>query len=76
MNPTEELISFLTRMAVDDDAITIAPRKEAFRPKQRDFLDGIRQCPARISANPGRDPFGRIVRESGQWLFIWIPERD
>lgn len=72
---TDDLIRFLISTAVDDGAVIIAPHREPFRPKERNFLDGIRNTPASISAPPGTNPFTHVLRQPGRWMFVWIPEK-
>lgn len=75
MPKTDEFVNFLIRSAVDDGAIVISPHQEPFRPRQRSFLDGIRNIPATISSPPGTNPFTHVLGQPGRWMFVWIPER-
>lgn len=72
---TDQFLNFLINHAVGDGAIVIAPHKDPFRSRQRNFLDGIRNVPASISAPPGQNPFTEILAKDGRWMFVWIPER-
>jgi hypothetical protein len=75
MNDTEQLLKYLMATAVGDGAIVIAPHKEPFRNRARNFLDGIRNVPSRIMAPPGKNPFVECLQSDGRWLFVWIPEK-
>lgn len=74
MNKTDELLNYLIATSVGDGAVVIAPHREPFRFKERSFLDGIRSCPAHISAPAGVNPFTDIFGKKGRWMFVWIPE--
>lgn len=71
---SEDFFNWLRAMALQEGAITIAPHKEPFAHYERQFLDGLRKCPASISAPPGRDPYSMAMGKPGRWLMIWIPE--
>jgi hypothetical protein len=71
----DELLRFLTGVMVDEGTVIIEPRIEPFRAMQRNFLDGIRKCPARISVKPGTDPYTAVLDRPGRWLFVWVPEK-
>lgn len=75
MGNTAELMNFLINTAVDDGAVVIAPHVHPFRGRERDFLDGIRDIPARIQSPKGRDPFAEVLGKPGRWMFVWIPEK-
>lgn len=75
MADTQAFMNFLISQAVGDGAIVIAPHPEPFRPKERNFLDGIRSVPSSISAPPGKNPFVEVFARPGRWMFIWVPER-
>lgn len=70
-----ELVTFLTSVAVGDGAVIISPHPDPFRPFERSFLDGIRRCPATISAPAGTNPYSATLRKPGRWMFVWIPEK-
>ena len=70
---TRELIRFLTMTATGDGCVVITPREGCF--DSRDFLDGLRRVPCAVSGPRGADPFGVTLREHGQWMFVWIPNR-
>lgn len=72
--PAEEMLSFLTRMMLDEGAVVISPHPEPFRRVERSFLDGIRGVPASVSAPPGTNPYGAALGRMGRWAFVWIPE--
>ena len=71
---TDELVRFLTGMAVQDGAVIISPHPDPFRPKERSFLDGIRTVPSSISSPPGLNPYTAVTRKPGRWMFVWIPD--
>jgi hypothetical protein len=73
-NPAE-MVRFITKLMEDEGCVTISPKQEVFRSRERDFLDGIRTIAADITAPPGVNPYGAALGRPGRWLFVWIPER-
>lgn len=71
-----DFVGWLCTMAVQENAVVIAPHKQPFEPKQRQFLDGIRTVPARILAMPGQNPYSAAIGKPGQWVFIWVPDKE
>lgn len=70
----EEMINLIRKMMLDEGCITIAPKRDQFRTRERDFLEGIRRVPAEINAPPGTNPYTIALGRPGRWLFVWIPE--
>lgn len=71
----EDMLMFLRNMMLDEGTVIIQPHKEPFRPLERSFLDGIRKCPAAITAPPGVNPYSAALGRPGRWVFLWIPEK-
>lgn len=75
MGNTMELMNFLIATAVDDGAVVIAPHRDPFRRRERDFLDGIRDVPSTIASPRGSNAFTEVLSKPGRWMFVWIPEK-
>lgn len=75
MSKVDEVVGFLTHVAVGDGAIIISPHAEPFRAVEKDFVDSLRHVASSISAPPGVNPYTAVTRRAGRWLFVWIPEK-
>lgn len=70
---SNDFFNWLREMAKQEGAVIIAPYPEPFTSYQRQFLDGLRRCPAAITGPRGKDPFALALDQSGRWMMIWIP---
>lgn len=71
----EEVFGFFGRMMLDEGCVVISPKADAFRPRERDFVDGLRRVPADISAPPGVNPYSYALGRMGRWIIVWVPDK-
>jgi hypothetical protein len=71
-----DFFRWLAQMAVQEGGVVITPHINHFRARMEGhFLDELRQIPAAIVAPPGVDPYG-MARRRGNWMMVWLPEKD
>jgi hypothetical protein len=68
------MFSLMFKLMMDEGCVTISPKEEPFHAYERSFLDGVRRCPADITAPPGVNPYSAALGRPGRWLFVWVPE--
>lgn len=71
-----DFYKWLAEMAVQEGGVVIAPHQNFFHRVQRTFLDLIRTVPSSIINPPGVHPYDAAMSSRGQWMFVWLPDKD